>query len=56
MEHPKLFYPLPCGFNFQLDTRGATQRLYMSLFFDYHNCTDTPRIYHASGGSEFPTN
>ena len=54
MEHPDLFYHLPCGYNFQLDTRGSTQKLYMETFSTYHNCTDVPKIYHASGGSDFP--
>ena len=54
MEHPELFYSLPCGYNFQLDERGSVQKLYIDLFFQYHNCSDVPKIYHASGGSELP--
>lgn len=54
MEHPELFYPLPCGYNFQLDERGSVQKLYEDIFYQYHNCSDVPKIYHASGGSELP--
>ena len=53
LEHPELFKILPCGYNFQLDT-SMFRRPFLDVFWDYHNCTDVPMIYHGNGGSHIP--
>ena len=53
MEHPDLFYNLPCSFNWQLDTNMATDP-WREVFDSYHNCTLRPKIYHGNGGAEIP--
>ena len=53
MEHPQLFYDLPCGYNYQLDL-SMFQKEHKNIFHFYHNCTEEPKIYHGNGGTEIP--
>ena len=53
MEHPDLFYDLPCAYNYQLDD-SMNRKEYAGLFHLYHNCSQHPKIYHANGGVEIP--
>ena len=54
IEHPEWFSVLPCRYNFQLDISLAVQLVFRPIFDLYHNCTETPKIYHANGGAEIP--
>jgi len=54
MEHPDMFYDLPCSYNFQLDMSLAAQKEIATIFPSYHNCSMVPKIYHGNGGAEIP--
>ena len=54
IEYPDWFSVLPCGYNFQLDISLAVQLAFRPIFDLYHNCTETPKIYHGNGGTEIP--
>ncbi len=53
MEHPELFHPLPCEYNYQLDTMMWVEP-FIEIFPRYHNCTVDPKIYHGNGGFSIP--
>ena len=53
MEFPKLFYHLPCSYNYQLDLSMAQPET-LKYFDQYHNCSLEPKIYHGNGGATIP--
>ena len=53
-KHPNMFRVLSCEWNYQLDEAQRNEGN-GDIFVLYHSCNKTAKIYHANGGSRFPS-
>ena len=52
-DHPELFHPLPCEYNYQLDVT-MNNNLFRHIFHKFHSCREEPKIFHGNGGTPIP--